>query len=52
MNNYTHSKTGNTNETPVYFGMPSNDAVNDNGQNTWRLKHLVTNDVTFMVVCR
>lgn len=35
MNNYTHSKTGNTDETPVYFSMPSNDGVNDTGQNTW-----------------
>jgi len=52
MNNYTHSKTGNTDERPVYFSMPSNDGVNDIGQNTWCLKHLVTNDVTIMVVCR
>jgi len=35
MNNYTLSKTGNPDETPVYFSMPSNDGVNDTGQNTW-----------------
>jgi hypothetical protein len=34
MNNYTLSRTGNTDEMPVYFGMPSNDGVNDIGQNT------------------
>jgi hypothetical protein len=35
MNKYTLSITGNTNEMPVYFGMLSNDAVNDTEQNMW-----------------
>ena len=34
MNNYTHRKTRNTDERPVYFGMPANDGVNGIGQNT------------------
>jgi hypothetical protein len=35
MNNYIRSQTGNTDETPVYFGIPSNYAVDI------RAKHVV-----------